>query len=360
MLDHEQRLNLAINFVKTVDYVKSFSLEEQMLRKYEKEQLSLSRKDLKSTFMNSVISDFQSSLVQFIMFGSLLISSGSVIQNEISIGVLISCMLVSTRTIQPLLSLCVQYIKHSEIELIREKIYEIANLESLQAKKMIDLDKLKGGLEVVNLSYTYGKSYMESTLGLNIRFNDRDFIAVTGKNIYETTVFAELLCGIRKPNIGQVLIDGNDVEIFDREIFSNKIEYLPIKPSIFKGTILDNISRFNLENRLTSKQIAVMLELHIWVNKFNMGYDTILDPSSKNMISSSFLQLLSLARALSSNPKILVIDRLDSVLDLESKSVYLQALSQFKHQFTMIVITEDDKIIKIADKVYNFDQKLFL
>lgn len=349
------RLNYVIDSIKKIHLIKAFSFEEQMLRKFEDDQYKLSAQDQRVNLALSLPSDFHAMIGQLTLFGALIVGAAAVIDGSITIGVLVTGMLLSSRAIQPFQSLSAQWIKFGDVDIAREKIDELANLVPMRAYNNLSPNDIDGGLEIKGVSYCYGQARDDVILGLNLEIMPREFIAFTGHNFIETSTLLEILSGIRKANIGTITIEGHNLEYLDRDELGKVVEYVPLNASILRGSILDNIARFNPENRLTARQMADNLNLDQWASKLAKGYNTMIDRESHAILPNSFIQLMSLARALVANPKILFIDRLDVGLDQEGKFNLKNTLAQLKGQCTVVLVSEDSELLGLASKVFRFE-----
>ena len=349
-------MNFIIDSIKKVHFIKAFSLEERMLRNFEQEQFKLSKSDFHANITKNIPSDLQAMISQLTILGCLVVGAPEVIDRSMTIGVLVTSMLLSSRAIQSFQSLGSHWIKYGEIEVAKEKVNRLLRLNTFESEEMLEPAELKGNMQIDGLCYSYGLGEDDSFLGVNLDINSKELVVLTGTNFILLSFLAEMMCALRKPPIGSINLDGYNLEYFTRENLKGIIEYVPLNASLLPGTILDNIARFNPEHRLTAQQLADNLGLSEWASKLPRGLYTVIDRKSRATLTSSFVQLISLARALVVNPTVLIIDHVELGLDQTGRRMFHNIIKQISRQMTIVIISDNPEILTIADKVYQFEQ----
>ncbi|MFK7827334.1 MAG: ABC transporter transmembrane domain-containing protein [Oligoflexales bacterium] len=353
--DSNNCMDFIIESIKKVHFIKAFSLEERMLRSFEQEQFKLSKSDFWANISRNLPADLQVMISQLTILGCLIIGAPDVINRSTTIGVLVTSMLLSSRAIQSFQSLGSHWIRYGEIEIASKKVNHLMSFESSISEDYLDPASIRGNLTVNGLCYNYGLGEDDSVLGVNLDIKANEIVAVTGPNFISLSVLAEMMCALRKPPIGKIMLDEYNLEFFNRESLNNIIEYVPLNASLLPGTILDNIARFNPEHRLTAQQLADNIGLSAYASKLPKGLYTVVDRKTQSTLTSSFVQLISLARALVANPKVLIIDQIEIGLDQTSRDTFLDIIKQISGQMTIVLIGENQEVLNLADKVYRFE-----
>ena len=347
-------MNFIIDAIKKVHFIKAFSLEERMLRNFEQEQFKLSKSDFYANITKNIPADMQSMIGQLTILGCLVVGAPEVIERSMTVGILVTSMLLSSRAIQAFQSLGSHWIKYGEIEVAKKKVNNLLSIKTIESKEIPESVELSGHLQVHGLCYSYGLSEEDSFLGLNLDIKAKEMVGLTGTNFILLSVLAEMMCGLRKPPIGSIMLDGHNLEFLDREDLKGVVEYVPLNATLIPGTILDNIARFNPEHRLTAQQLAENLGLSEWASRLPKGLYTMIDRKSRATLASSFVQLISLARALVVNPKVLIIDHIELGLDDIGRRKCHDIIKQLARQITIIIISDNSGILREMDKVYQF------
>jgi ATP-binding cassette subfamily C protein len=157
-------------------------------------------------------------------------------------------------------------------------------------------------------------------------------LGVVGASGSGKTTLARVLAGALKPQAGAIRLDGAEYDAREGDELARWIGYLPQVPSLFAGTIKDNISRFSTAvgvDQETADRGAVKAAMaagaHELILRLPNGYDTLLGPFGQGL-SAGQAQRVALARALYNDPVLLVLDEPNSNLDQEGEAALMQAI----------------------------------
>jgi ATP-binding cassette subfamily C protein len=220
-------------------------------------------------------------------------------------------------------------------------------------------EKLNGSLtpltvEFNEVSFRYKP---ESDLVLNrINFNidPGSMVAIIGPSGSGKSTVADLIAGLIEPINGKVCIGDQAAKKFPFE----GIGYVPQRPGIFNGTILQNITLNFEENEFDNAQLQFALEeasLKELINNLPDGLSTNLG-SQSDQLSGGQLQRIGLARALYSKPRLLLLDEATSALDPETEFVISNSIEKLRKDCTVIVIAHRMATIQKADKILVIDE----
>ena len=201
-------------------------------------------------------------------------------------------------------------------------------------------ENLESTVKVVNLEYTFqdGNSLFN---GLNFTFPKAGIYLLKGKNGVGKTTLLEILCGLRKPSLGQITLNGQNIAELDSEELSSAISYLSQKPSFTHQTILHSLilERRNQENESKIVEgIEILKALGLDLHKYNLEEELELD----SLLSEGEKQKIGLARALSRKKKLILLDEPTSSLDHQAM-VTLKNLLVEKYADCFIFIACHDK-----------------
>lgn len=168
--------------------------------------------------------------------------------------------------------------------------------------------------------------------GVSLTLAPGQILGVIGPSGAGKTTLARVLAGALDPTVGVVRLDGADYNARDSDELARHIGYLPQNPSLFAGTITDNISRFARGAGPSSAEIdanavaaAQAAGAHEMILRLPHGYDTVLGPSGAG-VSAGQSQRIALARALYGDPVLLVLDEPNSNLDSDGEAALMSAM----------------------------------
>jgi len=176
-------------------------------------------------------------------------------------------------------------------------------------------------------------------------------IAIVGPTGAGKTTMVKLLMRFYDVNEGAILIDGKDIRTFKRNDLRSLFGMVLQDTWLFNGTIRENIRYGRLEATDTEvEEAAAIAQIDHYVHTLPDGYETILNEESSN-ISSGQKQLLTIARAVLANPKMLILDEATSSVDTRMEILIQKAMDHLMAHRTSFIIAHRLSTIKNADKI---------
>lgn len=190
----------------------------------------------------------------------------------------------------------------------------------------------KGRLQVEGVSVKFPDTEAPQLRGVTFALKPGETLGIVGSSGSGKTTLARVIAGALKPQAGAVRLDGAEYEAREGDELARWIGYLPQVPSLFAGSIKDNISRFSTSTGVDQEtadrnavKAAMAAGAHELVLRLPNGYDTILGPYGQGL-SAGQAQRVALARALYNDPVLLVLDEPNSNLDQEGEAALMQAI----------------------------------
>ena len=231
----------------------------------------------------------------------------------------------------------------------RSLIEEAKTLKERRSGKKI-INKLNQ-IQFKNVNFEYDNSF-KVIKNCNLIFKKNVITALSGKSGAGKSTILDLLLGIQIPSSGKIFIDNEDLDNFDLISYRDKISVVTQDPFLFNVSVLENLkwSKENIDKEKINEclQFANCLD---FINKLPQKLDTIVGERGMKL-SGGQRQRISLARALISSPEILILDEPTSSLDKESEELIFDSLKKISKFTTIILVTHDDKILSLADKIY--------
>ena len=206
-------------------------------------------------------------------------------------------------------------------------------------------------LELVLFAYGTNDRPALSEVSLDVRAGE--FLAVVGASGSGKSTLAMLLSGLHRPAHGAIRIDGKDLATYDDETLRRELGVVPQRPSLFAGTIRDNIA-FGAPNVALDEIVAAatLAQIHEEIEAMPMGYDTPLADQGASL-SGGQRQRIALARVLLRRPRVLVLDEATSALDPATEQRVKRALDGLA--CTRIVIAHRLSTVANADRIVVLD-----
>lgn len=237
-----------------------------------------------------------------------------------------------------------------------ERIFEYLDEKPLVADKpeAKELDDVKGHIQFKNVVFSYDQK-RTALNGINLDIKPGETVALVGHTGSGKTTIANLISRFYDVTDGQVLIDGIDVRDISLRSLRKHISIVLQETFIFSGSILDNI-RFGRPDATDEEVEAAARAVGAdhFINRLPYGYDTEVEERG-NILSVGERQLLSFARTLLADPKILILDEATASIDTETEVQIQKALNELLKGRTSIIIAHRLSTIRDADKIYVLD-----
>lgn len=345
-----------VESITGVQTVKSLAIEGSMFKKWE-DKLG---KYLKSSFNLAIIGNFTGSICGFLQKGMtiaiLYVGVMLVIDNKLTIGQLIAFQMFSGQFSAPMLRLVGLWNDFQQTLLAVDRIGDILNSPiELQSKSAITLSHVNGDIKVEHLSFRYNVEapYVLNDINLDIKAGQK--IGFVGRSGSGKSTIAKLIQRLYYATQGTIYIDGIDIRNINPVWLRTNIGIVLQENYLFSGTIKDNISlprpNVPMEGIIQAAKIA---GAHEFISKMPKGYDTEVGERGSSL-SGGQKQRIAIARALISNPKILIFDEATSALDYESEKIIKDNMAMISRGRTTIVIAHRLSTIKDCDLIVCFD-----
>lgn len=232
-----------------------------------------------------------------------------------------------------------------------ERVFNMLELEEMiedNAKR--DVSNIIGDVDFKNVAFSYTK---DCTLikNLNLQVNSGEAIAIVGPTGAGKTTMVNLLMRFYEVDKGSITIDGIDIRDFHRDDLRSLYGMVLQDTWLFEGTVADNISYGNPNaTREDIIEAAKKAYAHNFIESMEHGYDTVLSDDAGN-ISAGQKQLLTIARAILKNPRIIILDEATSSVDTRTEQYIQSAMLAMMEGKTSFVIAHRLSTIKSANVI---------
>lgn len=222
---------------------------------------------------------------------------------------------------------------------------EVENIENTGEK--LTLDK---ALTLKNISFGYNNKNIIENFSCEIE--SRKSVAVVGKTGRGKTTLVDLIIGLLKPNTGEILTDGRNIED-NMAAWRGLIAYVPQNIYLLDDTIMANVAFGIAPEEINERKVVESLYI-AQLEEFADRLDYRIGENG-NFLSGGQRQRLSIARALYREPRLLILDEATSALDNSTEAAFVEALEQLKGKLTMIVIAHRLTTVEKCDQVIDMD-----
>ena len=290
------------------------------------------------------------SLALVILVGGLIALSDP---GQITAGYLVAFSLYIYRLFEPVRNLAMQYGSLQRAMVSGRRIMEILaeKPEVTESSNPIELTSFSKSIEYKKVGFGYSKTELVlNDIDLKIRKGQK--VAFVGETGAGKTTLVSLLVRLYDPNTGELLLDGHDLREISFGSLSSCISMVPQEPFLFSETVNENI-RYNRTGINDDKivETAKLVGADQFIKELPDGYKTKIAENGRNL-SVGQRQLISFARALASDPSILILDEATANIDTESEMLIQDAIDKLLVDRTSLVIAHRLSTVRNSDWIY--------
>ncbi|MFU8771413.1 MAG: ABC transporter ATP-binding protein [Anaerolineales bacterium] len=299
--------------------------------------------------------DFLGSLAAALV---ILIGGAAVLGEQISAGVLVAFVLYIDRFFDPIRDLSQRYDSFQSTMAGGERIFALLDTpaEITDSPDAIELPEIRGEVTFENLCFHYdddelGEKGQPVIRHVNLHVDAGETIALVGETGSGKTTLVKLLCRFHDPLQGRILIDGYDIRHVTQHSLRQQLGLVLQDPFLFNGTVSENIrfGRLNAKDQ-DIEAAAKAVGAHDFISQLQKGYHTQVEEGGA-LLSVGQRQLISFARALLADPRILILDEATSSVDTQTERIIQQALARLLTGRTAFVIAHRLSTVTNADRI---------
>ena len=339
--------------VTGLEIIKSVRAQNRMRTHWEKSISQTSYYGNKTHYLSQVVTYFVGLISQ--LSGVLIVAGGVLLASEgsMTMGAIIAAMMLNSRVIGPVSQIAGMIIRLDRTMLSLNNIDEIMKMpvEREKSQSYLSRPNLNGSIVFKDVNFSYKEQKFDVLKNININIKKGEKVGIIGKIGSGKSTLAKLLLNLYEPSKGSVLVDNTDIRQIDPVDLRRSIGYVPQEPFLFMGSIKDNITIG--EQYATDEQIlkaSKVSGVHDFLGKHESGYDLIVGERGEGL-SGGERQSVTLARAILSDPNILVLDEPTNMMDELSENMFKKNLATIIKNKTVIIVTHKPSLLSLVDRL---------
>ena len=242
----------------------------------------------------------------------------------------------------------------SEEESIKDSDNLVDKYGNIFEPKLDKYPKMHGDIEFKNVNFGYDENNL-ILKDFNLKVKAGESIALVGSTGSGKSTIINLLCRFYEPTNGQILIDNKDYREYTRGYIYNNLGYVLQSPFLFSGTILSNRKSGKLDASYEEVvEASKIVGAYEFIMKLPNKFDTIIDEGGSSL-STGQKQLISFARAIIRDPKLIVLDEATSSIDSKTEKTIQKAIDKIVENKTSFIVAHRLSTIKNSDRILVID-----
>ncbi len=286
----------------------------------------------------------------------MLFGAKAVIDGELSIGALVAFNMIAGQVTAPVLRLSQLYQDFQQVQVSVERLGDILNAPAepvVRARTV--LPPPRGLIEFRDVTFRYRPGASDVIKGVNLQIRPGEVVGIVGPSGSGKSTLTKLIQRLYMPQDGQILLDGADLTQVDPAWLRTNIGVVLQENLLFNRTIHENIA-FAAPAMPRAQVIAIakLSGADEFIARLPAGYDTLIEERGANL-SGGQRQRIAIARALATNPPILIFDEATSALDYESERVIQTNMRQIVRNRTVIIIAHRLAAVRPCDRIIGME-----
>ncbi len=346
-----------VESVSGIQTLKAAAVEPQMQSRWE----TVLAGYVKSGFQAAVLGIWGGQAIQLVsrlaMVGILYVGARQVIEGHLTVGELVAFNMLAGRVAEPVLRLAHLWQQFQEARVGVSRLGDILNMpaEASHAPSRSSLPDIKGDIQFENVTFRYRPDGPEVLRRVSLSVRSGEVVGVVGPSGSGKSTLTKLVQRLYVPESGRVLIDGIDLALVDPAWLRRQIGVVLQENRLFNRTVRENIAlgepAMPLERVTAAAQLA---GAHDFILQLPYGYDTEIEEQGTNL-SGGQRQRIAIARALVTDPRILIFDEATSALDAESEAIVQTNLKRIVEGRTVIIIAHRLSALKTAHRIVTIE-----
>ncbi len=342
-----------VESVNGVETLKAMAIEPQMQNRWEEQLAGYVHASFKAANLNNIASQVAGLINKVVIVLILWVGARAVIQGDISVGQLIAFNMLAARVSGPVLRLVQLWQDFQQTGVSIQRLGDILNTptEPGYNQSRLSLPNINGRIQFDQVSFRYRADGPEILRGVSLDIAVGEVVGIVGRSGSGKSTLTKLVQRLYVAERGRVLIDGVDIAQVDTAWLRRRIGVVLQENVLFNRTVRENIALSDPGIPMEAViQVAKLAGAHEFILEMPEGYDTIVGEHGDNL-SGGQRQRIAIARALVTNPRILIFDEATSALDYESERIIQQNMNAICKGRTVIIIAHRLSTVRGAHRI---------
>jgi subfamily B ATP-binding cassette protein HlyB/CyaB len=346
-----------VEAVSGAETLKAMAVEPQMQRRWEEQLAGYVR----ASFRTQNLGNIASQSVQFVNKATIVLTlyfgAKAVIDGGMTVGELVAFNMLAGRVAAPVLRIAQLWQDFQQTRISVERLGDILNApRELAQRSGASLPAMTGAIRFAHVTFRYRLDGQPVLSDVSLEVAAGQTIGIVGPSGSGKSTLTKLVQRLYTPEAGRVFIDGVDLAMVDTSWLRNQIGVVLQESVLFNRTVRENIAL--RDPGMTMDRViaaATLAGAHEFILELPHGYDTQIGERGASL-SGGQRQRIAIARALVSNPRVLIFDEATSALDYESERIIQENMAGIAAGRTVIIIAHRLSTVRRADRIITIER----
>jgi ATP-binding cassette, subfamily B, bacterial HlyB/CyaB len=343
---------MLVETVTGIQTVKAGALEPSFGRRWDNQLAAYVSASFKTQNLASWAHEAVNLIGKLVNAATLWYGAHLVMSSDLTVGQFVAFNMFAQRVANPIMRMAQLWTDFQQTGISMARLGDILNTRTeVPPTSAAQLPPLKGRITLDNVTFRYRPEAAPVLSGIAIDVRPGELLGIVGRSGSGKSTLTKLVQRLYSPEAGRLLVDGIDISLIDAAQLRRQIGVVLQENLLFNRSVRENIAIADpaapIEAVIRAAQLA---GAHEFVSELPEGYDTIVGEQGSSL-SGGQRQRIAIARALFTNPRVLIFDEATSALDYESEAIIQRNMAQICHGRTVLVIAHRLSAVRHAHRI---------
>ncbi|RQO54413.1 type I secretion system permease/ATPase [Paucibacter sp. KBW04] len=349
--------SLLVETITGIQTVKASALEPQMARRWDQQLAAYVSASFKTQTLAQYGHEGVNLVGKLVNAATLWYGAHLVMDGQLTVGMFVAFNMFAGRVAQPIMRIAQMWTDFQQTGLSMARLGDILNTRTeLASQSASPLPRIQGRVTLDQLSFRYRPDAQPVLNGINLDVRPGEVIGIVGRSGSGKSTLTKLIQRLYVPESGRVLVDGHDVAMIDAAQLRRQVGVVLQENMLFNRSVRENIAVSDPAAPLEAViHAAKQAGAHDFIAELPEGYDTVVGEQGSSL-SGGQRQRIAIARALFSQPRILIFDEATSALDYESEAIIQRNMRLICQGRTVFIIAHRLSAVRQAHRIIAMDK----
>jgi subfamily B ATP-binding cassette protein HlyB/CyaB len=348
---------LLVESITGMQTVKAGALEPQLARKWDEQLAAYVAASFRTGTLAAWAHEGVNVIGKLVGAATLWFGAHLVMEGALTVGMFVAFNMFAGRVAQPIMRIAQMWTDFQQCGLSMRRLGDILNTRTeVPPSQAAQLPALQGRVTFENVNFRYRPDASPVLQGVSLDIRPGEVIGIVGRSGSGKSTLAKLAQRLYVPESGQVRVDGIDISLIDAAQLRRQIGVVLQENFLFNRSVRDNIAIADpaapLEHVIAVAQLA---GAHEFIAELPEGYDTVVGEQGTSL-SGGQRQRIAIARALFTQPRILILDEATSALDYESEAILQRNMGAIAKGRTVLIVAHRLSAVRQASRIVVMDK----